>query len=397
MNELSEIILQSKEIAVICAIDATARFLLWAQIQRMQESGYDVHCVCSDGPYRDWITQRGVKIYPVTIKRSISPFSDIIALWKMYRYFRREKIQIVHTHTPKCSLLGQLAARMAGVPVVINTVHGFYFHENMKLLRKWFYITMERIAGKCSSMILSQNPEDIETAIKLGITTRDKIRLLGNGVDLKKFDPSRFDAEFRRAKRIEVGVPEKALLVGIIGRLVKEKGYLELFESMRNIMKRHENVWLIIIGPEDIAKSDRISGKTFVTYGISNKTRWLGGREDIPEILACMDIYTLPSWREGFPRSAIEAAAMGLPIVSTDIRGCRQVVEDGVNGLLVPVHDVGKLEDAIMKLLNDKELRIRMGKEGYLKSRKEFDETKVCGIIIETYKKATSGIETIHN
>ena len=381
------------KIAVVSAIDSTLRYLLWAQIESMQETGFDVHGVCSDGPYRDWITQRGVNIYPVTIKRSISPFSDIIALWKMYRYFRREKIQIVHTHTPKCSLLGQIAAKLAGVPVIINTVHGFYFHDNMKPAAKWFYIMMEKIAGKCSTMILSQNPEDIETAVKLGICKPDKIRLLGNGVNLSVFDPSRFDSNFREKKRKETGLPPDAVVIGIIGRLVKEKGYLELFEAIKPVMAANDKVWLVIIGPEEPDKSDRISPDSFKKYGIAHRTVWLGGREDIPELLSCCDIYTLPSWREGFPRSAIEASAMGLPIVATNIRGCRQVVDDGVNGLLIPVHDIAKLEAAITTLVNTPELRERMSKASYQKSRKEFDEKKVCRIVIETCQKALSDVK----
>jgi glycosyltransferase involved in cell wall biosynthesis len=142
----------------------------------------------------------------------------------------------------------------------------------------------------------------------------------------------------------------------------------------------------MVIGPEEPEKADRISQAILAHYGIAERTRWLGSRDDIPELLACCDIYTLPSWREGFPRSAIEAAAMGLPIVATDIRGCRQVVKDGTNGFLVPVRNIGLLGSAIKRLIADEDLRARMGRAGCEKARREFDEQKVCQIVLDTYR-----------
>ena len=376
--------------AIVTAIDGTIKTLLLAQVKAVQKAGFEVHCICSPGPNFAFLREQGLKMHKVVIKRSISPFSDLVAIWKMYRYFRRENITIVHTHTPKPGLLAQLAARLAGVPIIIYTLHGFYFHDYMKPLLRAFYIALERVAAKCSTVILSQNPEDIKTAIKLGICKRDKIKLLGNGVDLSKFDPARFDADFKRRKRTEIGVPENAIVVGIIGRLVKEKGFVELFEAMQNIMSANDKVWLVIIGREDPEKSDCISADTFKAYGISDRTQYLGLRYDIPELLFCCDIYTLPSWREGFPRSAIEATAMGLPIVATNIRGCRQVVEDGVNGLLVPLRDIGALISAIKNLVADEQLRLRIGRAGYEKARREFDERNVCKIVVDTYKALLS-------
>jgi glycosyltransferase involved in cell wall biosynthesis len=379
--------MKDKKIAIVTARDFTLRLLLVEQIKAFQRKGLEVYGVCSLGPDFQMLREMGVLMFSVTIKRSISPFSDLVALWRMYRYFKQQKISIVHTHTPKASLLGQLAAKLAGVPIIVNTVHGFYFHEHMKPLVRRFYVAMEWIAARCSTMILCQNPEDIETAIKLGICNRNKIKLLGNGIDLSKFNPSLFDADFKRKKRLEVGIPADAIVIGTIGRLVKEKGYLELFESIQRIISSNDKVWLIVIGPEDPEKTDRLTSHAFVRYGIEERTVWLGRREDIAELLACCDIYTLASWREGFPRSAIEATAMALPIVATNIRGCRQVVEDGVNGILVPVRDSTTLAFAIKQLIDDEQLRLKMGWAGYEKSKHQFNEQNVCKIVLDTYKQ----------
>ena len=375
------------KIAVVTASDGTMVILLFAQLETARDCGYQVHGVCSVGEYFDKLEDAGIVMHPIEIKRKMTPFADMKVLFQMVRLFRRERFDIVHTHTPKCSLLGQLAAKIAGVPVVVNTVHGYYFHENMRPLKRWFYIAMEWIASRCSSVILSQNSEDIETAVKLHISRREKLVVLGNGVDLKKFDPQRFDQGFRDEKRREIGLPRDAVVIGIIARLVKEKGLIELCEAFKRIVAEAENVWLVVIGPEDKIKADVVSGNVFAEYGIEDRTIWLGIRDDIPELVSCMDIYALPSWREGFPRSAIEAASMGLPIVATNIRGCRQVVEDGQTGFLVPLKDSDQLAEKLLMLVKDESLRKRMGQAGFDKSRREFDERKVCDIVTGIYEK----------
>lgn len=374
------------KVAIVTAVSSTIEKLLLAQVKSAQQAGFEVHAICTQDPHFEKLKEDGLKMHPVTIKRKISPFSDLVALWRMFLYLRKERIDIVHTHTPKVSLLGQLAAKMAGVPVIINTVHGFYFHDNMNSLAKRFYVLMEKIAAKCSDYILSQNPEDIETAIKLGICPKEKIGYLGNGIDLNKFNPDNFDYEFRKKKREEIGIPEDAIVISIIGRLVREKGYLELFQAVRELIQKHHNLWLMIIGPEEPEKSDKISIDTFKNYGIESCTKYLGSRDDIPELLSICDIYTLPSWREGFPRSAIEAAAMGLPIVTTDIRGCRQVVDNRKNGLLVPVRNVHELRDALWKFIENPEMRKRYGSAGFKKAQKEFNEEHVCQKVLEIYQ-----------
>ena len=374
------------KVTIITGADISFKFLLPAQLNAILKEGYEVSGICSQGPNFQMLRDKGISMYPITLKRSISPFSDLVAFWKLYRYFKHKKPDIVHTHTPKPNLLGQAAAKLAGVPIRLYTAHGFYFHDNMKAFPKWFYITMEKIASRCSDIILSQNPEDINTAIKLGICKSDEIKLLGNGVDLSKFDPKLFNPDFKRKKRAELGVPEDAPVVGIVGRLVREKGHFELYKAMQDVMSENKKVWLIILGYEEPEKAGRIPADTYKNYGIEDRTIWLSSCNDMPSLLYCFDIFVLPTWREGFPRSAIEAAAMALPIVATNIRGCRQVVENGKNGLLVPVRDSNALALAINKLLADKQLRIKMGQASYEKSRREFDERNVCRIVLDTYK-----------
>ncbi len=371
-------------VALVASVDTTFQALLAAQVRALEQAGYDVTCLCTPGPSREWLLDRGFKMVDVPIRRRISPLVDLRALWRLYAYFRRERIAVVHTHTPKAGLLGQMAAWLARVPVIVNTAHGFYFHDHMPPAKHRFYVLMEWLASRFTSMILCQNPEDVETAVRLRIAPRERLRLLGNGVPLEQFDPDRFDERRRADMRGELAIPADAVVVTIIARLVRDKGIVELLEAMLGIMGRHPHVHLVIIGPADPEKADAIEPAAMAADQFEPRMHWLGHRDDIAELLACTDIFTLPSWREGFPRSAIEAAAMGLPIVATDIRGCRQVVTDGVNGLLVPLRDPRELERALERLITEPALRSRLGAAGRERALREFCERRVCELVVET-------------
>lgn len=369
----------------VASIDSTLVVLLWAQLRAAQAAGYDVRCASSPGPNRNWLNQHGAAHVAMDIRRRISPWADLRTLYRLCRYLRRERVTIVHTHTPKAALLGQLAAKLAGVPVVLNTLHGFYFHDDMPRLPRTFYTALAWIGGRCASMTLSQNDEDIDTAIRLGISRPDTIRFLGNGVDLTRFNPDRFDADFRRRKRAELGLPDGTFVVGMIGRLVVDKGYLELFEALRLLRTQGRVFHLLMIAPQESQRAGGLPADEYERFGLAGCTTRLDGRDDVDELLACMDIYVLPSWREGFPRSAIEAAAMGLPIVTTDVRGCREVVTDGVNGRLVPPRSPPALAQAIGELLADSEGRQRLGQAGRERARGEFDERVICRRVLDAY------------
>lgn len=377
----------AKKLAVVTTVDVTMAGLVLAQIKAAQKEGFTVYGLCARGSYYEYLKENGIIMYPLPFTRAITPLKDIIAIWKLYWFLKCEKIDIVHTHTPKAALYGLITAKLAGVKYSVNTVHGLSFNENTKRWLRLLCLTYERIVARLTNVTLTQNPEDMITAKRLKIGRPEKTKLIGNGVDLKLFDPARFSDDFIRNKKAEIGIPDNTIVVGIIARLVREKGFIELFEAMRNLMPKYKKLWLVIIGPEQAERNDGITGNSFREYCIADRTVWLSRRDDVPELAACFDIYAFPSWREGFPRSAIEAAAMGLPIIAANIRGSRQVVEDGVNGLLIPLRDARKLEEALQELIEDEDIRIRMGKKSYEKARRDFDENRVCEIVIDTYEQ----------
>ena len=213
------------------------------------------------------------------------------------------------------------------------------------------------------------------------ITRRHRTALLGNGVDLDRFDPARFTPEEREQARAELGASADRIVVGSVGRLVAEKGYPELVEAAERLPDRY---LVVAVGPDDPDKPDAL-GPGFSARAAEAGVRLLGMRTDVDRLYAAMDVFVLASHREGFPRAAMEAAAMGLPVVATDIRGCRQVVDDGVNGRLVPVGDAVALADAIASVGDDPAVRAAMGEASRAKARAEFDENRVVHTVYSTY------------
>ena len=215
-----------------------------------------------------------------------------------------------------------------------------------------------------------------------------KLTLLGNGIDLARFDPSTISAADARAARAELGaVAPDDVVVGLVGRLVREKGYAEVFAAASRLRDHVPALRFAIIGWEDDddAKDDALDAGDRARAAAAG-VRFLGGRDDVARLYAGMDIFVLASHREGFPRSAMEAAAMGVPVVATDIRGCRQVVDDGVTGLLVPARDATALAAAIASLASDPDLRKQLGTAGRAKATREFDERRCIAITLDAYR-----------
>jgi len=382
-------IVDSKTIKVahVASVDMTVRAILLNQLLYLKERGYEIHAVCSRGPNKGDIEARGIPLWTVEIQRRISPLGDLRALWQLVRLFLRQRYTIVHTHTPKPGLLGQLAARIAGVPVVVNTVHGFYFHDHMNPWARSFYVTLEKIAALCSDRILSQNSEDVATAVREGICPDWKIDYLGNGIDLDVFNADTVTPDAVRQKKKSLGIAPQRKVVGFVGRLVRAKGYPEFLAAAARVKRVCPGTLFVAVGCIDAAKSDAVTPDIAQEYGVEEDVLFLGWRNDMAELYSIMDVLALPSHREGLPRSLMEASAMGIPIVATDVRGNREVVQHGRNGYLVPLHDVSALADAICDLLRDGSKARRMGDEGRLIAQERFDERCVFRHVEREYER----------
>jgi glycosyltransferase involved in cell wall biosynthesis len=292
----------------------------------------------------------------------------------------------VHTHNPKPGIYGRLAARAARVPNVVNTVHGLYAQPGDPVSRRAVVYGLERIAARCSDAELVQNAEDIPVLRRLGVPS-NKLHLLGNGIDLERFDPDRTDSHARAALRREWNIPDDAVVCGAVGRLVAEKGYRELFNAATVLRNAAPQLHFVIVGPVDADKADALGAADIAAAQELGNVHFAGERTDIERCYTAFDMYALASYREGFPRSAMEAAAMGLPIVATNIRGCRQVVDDGVTGHLVPARDAFALASAIHDLAETPHLLAKMGSAAREKARKEFDQQRCVDITLGVYEE----------
>ena len=247
-------------------------------------------------------------------------------------------------------------------------------------------ILLERFVARFSDAILSQNSEDILTANKEKICPQEKISFLGNGIDLQLFSPESIDLKKLDKLREAFDLDPNKRVVGFVGRLVAEKGVLELFQAACEISNRLGDVQFLFVGPVDTDKRDAVTPQMAADLGISEICKFVGFQDDMPSIYSLMDIFVLPSHREGFPRSLMEASAMGVPSIATDIRGCREVIKDQENGLLVPWKDTKAITEALFTLLTDAKLAAEMGEKGKDTAKNYFDEKLVFNKVLQTYQ-----------
>jgi glycosyltransferase involved in cell wall biosynthesis len=369
-----------KKIAHITTIDMSLHLLMLNQLLSIQADGYEVVGISTPGEHIQAVTAVGIRYIPITMARAISPWQDLKSLWQLYRVIRREKFIIVHTHNPKPALIAQLAARFARTPVIIHTLHGFHFHDNMSPNKRRFFIMMEKIGASCADVILSQNKEDMQTAIREHICPPEKIKHLGNGIDLAVFDPARISAEETARKRAELNILDEVHVVGFVGRLAaRRKGFLDLLAAARELVQITPNVRFLIVGAPDEGKADALDPSIVHDYDLADHFIFLGARpnEELPLLYTLMDVLVLPSIFEGLPRVIMEASAMGIPVVATDVKGNREAVFHGRNGLLVPLHNVSALSAAIAEILSNPAKAESMGQEGRKIAAEHFDEQKV--------------------
>ena len=371
-------------IAQVATSDISVRFLLLEHIQALSEMGHEVTAVCSPGQWVDDIRQRGIKVETVPMSRELNPLRDPRSVAELARCFRRNTFDVVHTHTPKAGLLGPLAARIARVPVIVHTIHGLLFHDAQSTARRSLYWLPEKMTATLCHHLLSQSSEDIEVCARTRICRAGKVSYLGNGIDTERFKTPM--AELRRSARAALGFGDNDFVIGSVGRLVYEKGFGELFQAAEKVRAACPQVRFLVIGPEENDQSDAIPSERIRELANRGIVLFAGMRTEMSVSYAAMDAFVLPSHREGIPRACMEAAASGLPVIATNIRGCREVVVNGVTGILVPVHDPAKLADAIERLISDPAAARSMGEEGRQHICKNFDERQVLARLREFYR-----------
>jgi glycosyltransferase involved in cell wall biosynthesis len=352
-----------------------------ALAKAIRNTGHEVVCVSPPGNYGKHLESEGFRWINLRMnRRSLNPWSEFQVLMALTSLYRHESPDIVHHFTIKCVIYGSIAARMTGVLARVNAVAGlgYVFTNNglcARMLRPLVKAILRlAVCGKRAKLIL-QNPDDVKEFLDYGLITTEQVRLIrSSGVNTKRFRP----VDQQKSDGIRV------LLAT---RLLWDKGIMEYMEAARILKQKDKSIDFLLAGAPDSGNPASVSENDVLKWREEGTVIPLGHVENMEHLLSTVDLVALPTYREGTPRILLEAAAMGLPIVATDVPGCREIVSHGENGLLVPPKDSVALAKAIKLLADDPDKRHQMGKVGRKKVLAEFDESIVIEETLSVYKE----------
>ncbi len=389
MSRASTAGVRSPKILYCVTIPLSAQTLLRGQFSYFAGSGYDVHLACAQGPELDDIAEReGVTVHGVRMYREASLLHDLPSLLEMLALIRRIRPDVVNAGTPKAGLLGMLAAWMAGVPVRVYVMRGLRLETAAGFTRRMLTLT-EKVACSCAHKVVCVSSSLRELAVATGLVSPDKATVIGsgssNGVDIERFRPDGQLIEKTGHLRAEHGLPHSAPTIGFIGRLTRDKGIVELATAFERLYAEDSSVRLLLVG--DTEDGDPLPEHTReVLLGHPGVIR-TGFVSETAPYYHLMDVLCLPSHREGFPNTPLEAAAAGRPTVTTDVTGARDSVEDGSTGLVVRCGDIDALTQALRRLLSNPGLARRMGKQAERRAAEQFSPERIWKGLEEVYRE----------
>jgi glycosyltransferase involved in cell wall biosynthesis len=366
-----------------------ALVFLTGQVGFMKQRGVDVVAVSSPGPELDEFGRRhGVPVHAVQMPRQVTPLRDLRALWQLWSLLRELRPTIVHAHTPKGGLLGTVAALLARVPVRVYHIRGLPLMTKKgasRALLRW----TEKISCSAAHHVLCVSRSVRAVAIDERLVNADKIEVLaggsGNGVDAtQRFNPERFGAADRAATRARCGIPDGAMVIGFVGRVVRDKGIVELLDAFEQLARHHPELHLLVVGGAE-EERDPIPPEAARRLREGDRIHWIGFDWDAPPLYAAMDLVALPTYREGFPNVPLEAAAMALPVVATSIPGCTDAVENGETGTLVPPGDAKALANALEQYVTSADLRRQHGAAGRARVAASFRQEVLWEALYQRY------------
>ncbi len=359
------------------------------QVRFLKERGFEISVVCSPGEMLEKFAEHEqVRGYGVEMPRRITPVQDLFALTRLYAIFRTLRPHIVHANTPKGGLLGTVAAQLCRVPVRIYHIRGLPFvtaSGRRRALLRW----SEKVSCRLAHSVLCVSHSLREVVVQEGLCPPDKVRVLasgsGQGVDAdRQFNPCHYSDAMRRALRAQLGIPADATVVGYVGRIVRDKGMGELAEAWHSLRAQYPELYLLLVG--DFEPQDPVPENVRRAFLEDDRVTITGWVADTAPYYAIMDVLILPSYREGFPNTPLEASAMELPVIATRIPGCVDAVADGVTGTLVPPQDANALHEAIARYIRLPELRAQHGRAGRDRVLREYRPEVIWQALLEHYR-----------
>lgn len=350
--------------------------------QELKEDGYDLVAVSSPGPALDELEKReNVRAYRVPMQRHISPLKDLKSLWQLIRVFHKEKPEMVHSITPKAGLLSMIAAWICRVPVRLHTFTGLIFPTSTGFKQKVLILT-DRITCSCATHIVPEGEGVKDDLLKFNITKKT-LKVLGHGnirgINLKHYSKTSQVIE----KASEIRRSDVCTYI-FVGRVVRDKGINELIRSFELLNRKNPQTRLILVGSFE-PNLDPLNPEILEEINTNPAIETVGKQNDVRPWLAASDIFVFPSYREGFPNVVIEAGAMDLPSIVTDINGSREIIEDGKNGIIIPPHDAEALYKAMLSLYQDQEYRNKLSANARNMIATRFEQSYVRNCLKEYY------------
>ncbi|MFD1096325.1 glycosyltransferase family 4 protein [Salegentibacter chungangensis] len=378
----------------ITTIPLSLEKLLEGQLTYMSQY-YEVTAIAAE---KERLEQYGkdnrVNTFWVNLTREITPVTDLKALFRLYSFFKREKPLIVHTHTPKAGIIGMLASKMAGVPIRLHTVAGLPLMETTGLKRK-VLDEVERITYSLATKVYPNSRGLKEVILDEGFASEEKLKVLGkgssNGIDTEYFNPYKYSDQEKALLKQELNIPEKDFVFIFIGRLVSEKGINELVASFSKLQREKKNITLLLVGPFE-ENLDPLMPDTMETIKSHPKIVTTGYQQDVRPYFSVSDALAFPSYREGFPNVVMQAGAMNLPSIVSDINGCNEIIVEGMNGVIVPVKNEQALYEAMELFVKNKNYLERLSENSREQICKFYDRNEFWEVLLREYKKLESEI-----
>ena len=365
-------------------------------IRLLRENGYEVFAVVASGAWNDRIEAGGASYVEWKLSRSgRNPFAEIGSIIGLTRILRRIRPDIVQNFHTKPNIYAPIAARLAGVPLTVSTVTGlgYTFVERAGLgggIARRLNLGMYSFANRLANEVAFQNPDDMELLRAEGGLKQTKGRMIsgGSGIDVTEYHPGNQGSVESLDLRRSLGITDSAFVALFVGRLQLDKGLTEFIEAARAVRQKRQDVVFVMVGAPDPGNKRSLPESTLARWKVEGDVVFTGRREDVPKLMAMSNTVTTPTYyREGLPRTLLEAAATGLPLIGTDMPGVREAINDGENGILIPPRDSAALAKAVEELADNPELSERYGSASLDRAKNEFDHRRVVGKYIRMYEQ----------
>lgn len=382
-----------KKLIRITTVPISFKVLLKGQLRFMTSNGFDVKGVSSEGEeLREVRENEGIAVEAITMSRKITPFQDLKSLWEMWNFLRKEKPQIVHTHTPKAGIIGMLAARLAGVPHRLHTVAGLPLMEATGIKRKILNF-VEKLTYSSATRVYPNSKGLYDFILQNNFTQSNKLKIIANGssngINTTFFSPAQVSEIEMVTLREKLNIQPDDFVFVFVGRIVSDKGINELIKAFSQLQTAENNeltsIKLLLVGGLE-SDLDPLNPETLAEINQNKDIISAGFQQDVRPFFAISDALAFPSYREGFPNVVMQAGAMGLPSIVSDINGCNEIIVEGENGLIIPSKNVEKLKEKMLTLARDKNLYVKLKENSRRMIENRYEQSVVWNALLEEYE-----------